>query len=269
MKDSKIQLSRIQKRRIAKGKIKEIINNLNNLLVIHYSCESFNNRPEGKSPRITSIAVKDMHTLQTKSFSIHLLAEIGRKSLSEIENDCDQLELEMLNTFYYFVEHHQQSKWLHWNMRDQNYGFEALAHRLRVLGGEPCAIAPIDLFDLARILVDWYGANYIENSRLEKLIDLNEITKTNFLKGEEEATAFKNKDYYKLHLSTLRKVESISKIFDKITDGTLKTKATFKGKYGNWLQYLIEKITDNWISSLLGLIIMVVTIILWVLNVLS
>jgi hypothetical protein len=28
-------------------------------------------------------------------------------------------------------------KYVHWNMRDVNYGFQAIEHRFRVLGGEP------------------------------------------------------------------------------------------------------------------------------------
>jgi len=38
--------------------------------VIHYSCESFYDRPNGASPRITSIAVRKLDSGQTLSFSI-------------------------------------------------------------------------------------------------------------------------------------------------------------------------------------------------------
>ena len=46
-----------------------------NCWVIHYSCESFYDRPEGQSPRITSIAVRRLDTGQTLSFSIYQVAE--------------------------------------------------------------------------------------------------------------------------------------------------------------------------------------------------
>lgn len=42
-----------------------------NLWIIHYSCESFYDRPEGRSPRITSIALRKLSSAQTTSFSIH------------------------------------------------------------------------------------------------------------------------------------------------------------------------------------------------------
>jgi hypothetical protein len=46
-----------------------------NVSVIHYFCESFYDRPNGASPRITSIAVRKLDTGQTLSFSIHQVAE--------------------------------------------------------------------------------------------------------------------------------------------------------------------------------------------------
>lgn len=39
-----------------------------NVWIIHYSCESFYERPEGRSPRITSIALRMLDSAQTVSF---------------------------------------------------------------------------------------------------------------------------------------------------------------------------------------------------------
>lgn len=44
-------------------------------VVIHYSCESFYERDNPRSPRVTSIALRNLDSGQTKSFSIHLVAE--------------------------------------------------------------------------------------------------------------------------------------------------------------------------------------------------
>ena len=44
-------------------------------LIIHYSCESFYDLPDGRTPRITSIAIRNFSTGQTVSFSIHKCAE--------------------------------------------------------------------------------------------------------------------------------------------------------------------------------------------------
>jgi hypothetical protein len=42
--------------------IDELTGDAENVSVIHYSCESFYDRPNGASPRITSIAVRKLDT---------------------------------------------------------------------------------------------------------------------------------------------------------------------------------------------------------------
>jgi hypothetical protein len=71
-----------------------------NCWVIHYSCESFYDRPEGRSPRITSIAVRKFDTGQTLSFSIHQIAERRQIAFDEIANHYDELERQMLDEFF-------------------------------------------------------------------------------------------------------------------------------------------------------------------------
>ena len=120
-----------------------------NCWVVHYSCESFYDRPEGRSPRITSIAVRKLDTGQTLSFSIHQVAEERRIPFNQIEAHYDQLEREMLDRFYTHVGSHRGMKYIHWNMRDINYGFPAIEHRHRVLGGDPVIIDDDKKIDLA------------------------------------------------------------------------------------------------------------------------
>jgi hypothetical protein len=49
----------------------------------------------------------------------------------------------MLDGYFAFVEAHRDSTFIHWNMRDENYGFAALEHRYRVLGGVRLTILPL------------------------------------------------------------------------------------------------------------------------------
>ena len=44
--------------------------------IIHYSCGSFTESETGYSPRITSIAIYNLKSGQTTSFSIHLLIHV-------------------------------------------------------------------------------------------------------------------------------------------------------------------------------------------------
>lgn len=107
-------------------------------LIIHYSCESFYNKTDGKSPRISAIAVQRFDNSQTDLFSLHKSAE---------------LELAMLTDFFDFAKINNEKYWIHWNMRDSNYGFKALEHRYRVLSGnQPSTFVPDNKkIDLARL----------------------------------------------------------------------------------------------------------------------
>lgn len=238
---------RFRRRREAKRQLTEISKNRNNVVVIHYSCESFYDRPDGTSPRITSIAVRNLATGQTESFSIHQIAERDKKlTIEDINDHYDELEQKMLKEFYDYVEKHEQYQWLHWNMRNINYGFAALEHRYKVLGGDPVKIHESCRHDLPRLLFALYGPDYIEHRRLENLVKLNSISNPNFLSGADEAKAFKNGEYVKLHQSTLCKVDIISHLADRAVSSTLKTDAKLTGIYGNYFVFAIEKMRESW-----------------------
>jgi hypothetical protein len=131
-----------------------------NVWVIHYSCESFYDRPNGASPRITSIAVRKLDSAQTRSFSIHQVAEEQRVPFDQIAAHYDALERQMLDAFYGHVGGHKGMKYMHWNMRDINYGFAAIEHRYRVLGGDPVMVDDDKKIDLARLLIYIFGVDY-------------------------------------------------------------------------------------------------------------
>ena len=71
--------------------------------------------------------------------------------------------------------------YFHWNMRDINYGFAALEHRFKVLGGQPFVLDDHRKFDVARFLIDIYGSSYAPHPRLERLLAINGIKPLNLL----------------------------------------------------------------------------------------
>jgi len=257
----------LRKRSVAKKKIIELVDHSDQVIVIHYSCESFYERPDGSSPRVTSIAVRHLETGQTISFSIHQVAERHKYNVDELDRHYNELEKMMLGEFYKYVKTHQNFRWVHWNMRDVNYGFAAIAHRYRVLGSNPTEIDESKLFDLAQLLIDLFGAKYINHPRLISLVNKNKITKQNFLEGKEEAEAFKNKQYVKLHQSTLRKVDIIVNILQQANSGMLVTNATWKDLYGPYPQSIWEFIQEKWWIGLLLLLIGVVSDLLGFINI--
>lgn len=242
---------KIKKRNKAIETIIELVKNPSHVLVIHYSCESFYDIKDGRTPRVTSIAVRYLKTGQTKSFSIHKIAEIQKIRINNIEEHYDALEFSMLSEFFDFLKEHKSYIWIHWNMRDINYGFAAIENRFAVLGGVPESINDENKIDLARLLVNIYGLKYIGHPRLEKLVERNRITKKDFLAGAEEGIAFENKEYVKLHQSTLRKVDIINAILERVAEGSLKTNAKITDIYGLNPQGLFELAKENWLISLI------------------
>lgn len=247
--------NRVQKRRQAQKKLSELMSKADQVVVIHYSCESFYDRPDGSSPRITSIAVRNLDAGQTTSFSIHQVAEREGYSASALEHDYNKLERLMLDEFYEYVRRHSSHTWLHWNMRDINYGFPAIAHRYQVLRGNPESLNDTKLLDLSRMLIAIYGVGYIQHPRLKNLVDKNHIAHRDFLDGKSEADAFVNKQYVKLHQSTLRKADIFANIVERTADGSLKTNSGWRDTYGNYPAAATEIVKENpIISSLVGIL---------------
>jgi hypothetical protein len=237
----------------AKDKIKEIFDNSNNILIIHYSCESFYDLECGKTPRITSIAVKYLNTEIDCSFSIHKIAEIQKET--DIQNNYDSIERKMLDEFYEFLKSHENYNWLHWNMKNINYGFEAIAHRYKVLGGTPYTILNEKTINLAKLLSDIYGCSYIKNPKLYNLIKLNGLEHKDLLNGEDEGKAFQDADYVKLHRSTLKKVDAIYNILNLAYLNKLKTNASFIDKNGGIIMLIPYLLKEHWVISTLLILI--------------
>jgi hypothetical protein len=237
------------KQRESRAKLDNLFADAPNVWVIHYSCESFYERPNGASPRITSIAARSLETGQTLSFSIHQVAEERGVAFDHIGEQYDVLERQMLDAYYQHVGGHRGMKYLHWNMRDINYGFAALDHRYRVLGGQPVQIDDNRKFDLSRLLIDIYGVDYIGHPRLGKLLAKNDIKPRDFMTGEQEATAFENQNYVGLHQSTLRKVDVIANIAERAYNRQLKTNTTWWEMHGGRVKTFIDWIAENKLIS--------------------
>ena len=53
------ELRRLKKRKRIQEELEDIVHRENDVLIIHYSCESFYDADDGRSPRVTSIAVRN------------------------------------------------------------------------------------------------------------------------------------------------------------------------------------------------------------------
>ncbi|MEX2964516.1 hypothetical protein [Microbulbifer sp. TYP-18] len=190
----------------AKETLKRLHENEQSLFIVHYSCESLNDNNENYSPRITSIAVLHVGSSTMHSFSIHLIAEIRKILRENIDQHYNDLEKEMLAHFFSFIADNDSGYWLHWNMSNINYGFEALIHRYKVLSGEDGkGIPDSKKFNLSSLILSVYGKNCVNHPRMASLMTLNDGEHRDVLTGKEEVEAFAAKEYVKLHKSTMGK----------------------------------------------------------------
>ena len=226
----------------------------NKVLIIHYSCESFITS-HGRTPRVTSISVGNFVTTQIKSFSIHLQAQISGLDFNDLlDSDYDELEKAMLQAFYKYVKTHKSHTWVHWKMRDSNYGFEAIDNRMKILKGRPVSIDEDRKIDLSEVIGLLYGWNYEVHSPKGKLLNLaerNNITTLDALGGAEEAEKYEKKQYLELHRSTLRKVCIIQTLLAEIENNNLKVNSSTREVYGLTPNGIAEVIKNSWLLTLI------------------
>lgn len=225
-------------------------------LIIHYSCESFYGKSDGYSPRVTSIAIKKLDNAQSDLFAIHKIAEIKHISFDKIESYYDELEKEMLKRFYTFVKYNKDKIWIHWNMRDSNYGFAAIEHRAEVLGIKSIPkIDDINKIDLAVLFKERYGQDYAKNPRIQSLVEQNLIKPKDLLYGKVEAEAFENQEYIKLGMSSASKVDLFAHFLNLSIDNKLIVRTNKFDIYGLSLKGILAMIQDNTIYTIFAYIL--------------
>lgn len=168
----------------------------------------------------------------------------------------------MLHDLAEFVKCHKDYIWIHWNMRNIKFGFQAIEHRYNVLTGtiqnqynDFPIIDDMHKIDLSQLLVKKYSENYIDNPKMKKLVKFNNISDLDFLDGEEEADAFDNHEFIKLHNSTLRKVDCFADILTKVINNELRTKSKWYRIYGYTPQALFKLSQEKWIvAAIVGVI---------------
>lgn len=210
--------------------------------IIHYSSQSLYDEGvdrNGLSPRITSIAVMYFATRQTVTFALHAIAEELKIAKDQIAARYDEVEREILDRFYAFARDRREKCWVHWNMRNVLFGFEHLEHRYRILVQKEPPSIPVEVrFNLNDILKDRYGSGFAPDPRMLNLMLLNGPRDPRFLEGKDEAEAFKNRDYIRMHSSTISKVEFFRHVIAMSLSGKLKT----AGK-GIWVQ--LDRIMES------------------------
>jgi hypothetical protein len=234
------------RQRKARDKLGEALAHPATVYAIHYACLSLDDGQQTASTRIACIGVRQLASGQTHSFTIAKIAELQRIDPADIPRHWPALEREMLAQFYAFIAGNRAARYVHWNMRDERFGFAALEHRCRVLGGRPVEIHELARIDLAGLLQDIYGDDYVSGgARLDALAKRNRLSLGGFLPGSHEADAVAHGRLREVHASTLAKVRLIAEIAVKAADRTLATDAGLLVRHGGPMRLMVQKMWDN------------------------
>ncbi|PKV67308.1 hypothetical protein [Pontibacter ramchanderi] len=226
-----------------------ILGNKSDIFSIHYSCESFT-KSKSSTPRVTSISIYNIKTKEQICFNIHIEAQLRGYNCMRLSGDeLDASERSLLQQFYKFVKNHQGCIWVHWNMKNYKYGFEALSIRYKLLTRRSAPkLKAHDHYNLDVLLRKLYGHNFEVNSCHSKLLNLsqrNNIPIKGMLLGIEEAKAFTAKNYQAIMESSQSKAEAIGLIIKAAGEKGLKVNASLREIYGISLLSVLLFIGDN------------------------
>jgi len=249
----------LRQRNEAKKVIRKVFENSDSAIVIHYACESFFRYEDGASPRISCISAKNLGSGTITSFSIHHIAERNKIYVEQLHENYEYLERILLDDFFEYVSMNQGYTWIHWNMRSVNFGFQALEHRYRVLGGNPIVLPDTRKIDLSNLFVKIYGPRYCEKPVLANLCAINDIKSDFFMEGSKEAAAFEAGEFAKIHQSNMKKVDFISYVAELSLENKLKVGANWWKSHGLHPAIALEFITEHWIYGIIVLLVTLVT----------
>jgi hypothetical protein len=222
-----------------KQKLTVLEEGLNGIYIIHYSCESFLDVKQG-SPTIVSIAIKELCSGQILTFA-----------LSDFVT-----EEHMLESYFQFLNNNREKLFVHWNMNDTVYGFEAIRNRYKQLTKKQgISIPGGQLFDLDDLVEKKYGKRYAAHPKLYNLAQINRYSILGFRTGKDEAELFKQSAYFENKLSTIRKVNIIANILEDLLSDKLLTN---NRKFAT----IIRRIEENSTYKLLAIIVTVLTLVL-------
>ena len=251
---------------------KKIVEGLNSnpsqALVIHYSRQNLMDNESGiATPRIIAIMVKSLDGKQNHCFAIHHEAEKADVILENITDYYDQLEERLLRSFNSFVKTNRDCKWIHWDMNDVHFGFEAIKHRHCVMvdeeGKDFQEIENHNRINLNTLLKDIYGTNYEKEPQLENLMRTNNdgAAKNGHLTLEEEAREFRNLGFPSILESLRCKVNFLLEVVDKTISSNLKVSSKY------WINKLRSFITHP-VTATISIILTLLSIIIKIISLL-
>lgn len=249
-------------RKIAVANLKKLTEDPNKVLFVHYSqSNTFDDDYSTISPIITSIVIKSLDGQIDQQFAIHLEADKADIPIDEIQYSYRDLELRILKSFNDFTKRHAGCNWIHWDMKNIHFGFEAIKHRYEKIFGDLKDYIEIPINNkknLRDIVEGMYGDNFVDGpDTLKSLFICNSknIDNNLYLSTGIESTEFERKNFDNVLKSVDLKVDFIKKATKKLIQRTLSV--SNKNGYAIFVDIVNHPIVTfvGWIVGIIGLIL--------------
>lgn len=224
---------------------------------IHYALQRLNrDRTEATAP-VAAVAVRSVGSGRTHVFSIKREADLAGLDLSASlsQERMNALEYSLLFKLNDFLAMHPSHTFVHWYMRDDRFGFQALEQRFRkaqadllthLQGARSVAAAvsfgfnggsspyPVRVpdgakVDLALVLRQLYGIGPIG---LSKLASRNGLSQAELVEGIDEPEMFERGNHSRLEWSTAAKARLIEELARLAAAGRLQAGSPLDGGAG-------------------------------------
>lgn len=184
------------------------------IAAIHYESGNFY-LAKDRPVEVTCVSIVDIGDLGTLTFS---LADFN-------VSNTEEREKLLLTAFYDWLSTHQDTRLIHWNMNNSDYGFAAIAARYQWLLGEapPAAVPQARMLDLDSVITEIYGEGYAQHPKLQNLAALNKLGQRYWLKGAEEPARAESGDFAAVQRSTSEKARAVARLARLLFDGELAT----------------------------------------------
>lgn len=219
----------VKERRLAVFNLRKLTEDPSKVLFIHYSLSNtFDDDDYGSiSPIITSIVIKSLDGQIDQQFAIHFEADKADIPIDEIQYSYRDLELRILKAYNDFVRRHRECNWIHWDMKNIHFGFEAIKHRYEKIFGNLNDYNEIPINNkknLRDIIEGMYGENFVDGpDALKALLICNSgnIDNNSYLSSDIESTEFEHKNFTNVIKSVDLKVDFIRKTTRRLIQKSL------------------------------------------------
>lgn len=245
----------------ANGIIDAYVKKKSDYIFIHYARQNCFTDGYEKGPRVIAIVVMNAESEQLRIFSLRKVAEQNGNDFFKIsEEEKDKIEYHLLEEFFEYVKMNKEKMWLHWNMKNNNFGFSAIENRFSELNGTPYHLEEGKLINISVLLKKRYGTNFAKDGtwngkttgKMYDIFVLNNIKDSNILNGEEEIINYIVKNIMAIEQSVIAKLKAFQLIVEKTADNVLKTRGSvLKDVYGFGIRGIAQYIQDNALLALL------------------